>query len=154
MWFVVLAAIGVQLWVAGLAVVPIWQAVALILTSPLFVTLGRRVSGSISPHKVLAVLLGAFGGVLLAPWADAFAGGAVAGGVRRRRFGLRHRLLLSGWRTEDNVDNALSVGSAGSMNRVATVGAGFFVVPCAVVEIYFVRVLIAAVSASAGLCGC
>ena len=34
------AAIGVQFWVAGLAVVPIWQAIALILTSPLFVTIG------------------------------------------------------------------------------------------------------------------
>ncbi len=72
---VVLAAIGVQLWVAGLAHVPIWQAVALILTSPLFVTLGagvllgERLTGS----RVLAVLMGAFGGVLiLAPWQEAF----------------------------------------------------------------------------------
>ncbi|MEL6837720.1 MAG: DMT family transporter [Pseudomonadota bacterium] len=72
---VVLAAIGVQLWVAGLGVVPIWQAVALILTSPLFVTLGAGLllGERLTYRRVLAVLLGAFGGALiLAPWEDAF----------------------------------------------------------------------------------
>ncbi|MEO0929946.1 MAG: DMT family transporter [Pseudomonadota bacterium] len=72
---VVLAAIGVQLWVAGLGVVPIWQAVALILTSPLFVTLGAGLllGERLTYARVLAVLLGAFGGALiLAPWEDAF----------------------------------------------------------------------------------
>ena len=37
-----LAVGGVQLWAAGLAHVPIWQAISLILLSPLFVTLGAR----------------------------------------------------------------------------------------------------------------
>lgn len=72
---VVLAAIGVQLWVAGLAVVPIWQAVALILTSPLFVTLGAGLflGERLTPTRALAVLMGAVGGVMiLAPWTDAF----------------------------------------------------------------------------------
>ncbi len=73
---VVLAAIGVQLWVAGLAVVPIWQAVALILTSPLFVSLGAGVflGEALTRTRIWAVLLGAFGGALiLAPWQEAFA---------------------------------------------------------------------------------
>ncbi len=73
---VVLAAIGVQLWVAGLAVVPIWQAVALILTSPLFVSLGAGVflGEALTRTRIWAVLLGAFGGALIvAPWQDAFA---------------------------------------------------------------------------------
>ena len=72
---VVLAAVGVQLWVAGLAVVPIWQAVALILTSPLFVTLGAGLflGERLTRTRVLAVLLGAMGGALiLAPWKEAF----------------------------------------------------------------------------------
>lgn len=70
-----LAAIGVQLWVAGLAVVPIWQAIALILTSPLFVTLGAGLflGEPLTRTRVLAVLAGGVGGVLiLAPWHDAF----------------------------------------------------------------------------------
>ncbi|MEJ6402223.1 DMT family transporter [Yoonia sp. 2307UL14-13] len=72
---VILAAVGVQLWVAGLAYVPIWQAVALILTSPLFVTLGAGLilRERLTRSRVLAVLLGGFGGVLiLAPWEEAF----------------------------------------------------------------------------------
>ncbi len=75
-----LAAIGVQLWVAGLAVVPIWQAIALILTSPLFVTLGAGVflGEPLTRTRVLAVLAGGAGGVLvLAPWQDAFSWAAV-----------------------------------------------------------------------------
>ena len=72
---VVLAATGVQLWVAGLAVVPIWQAIALILTSPLFVTIGAGLflGEPLTPTRILAVLAGGLGGVLiLAPWQDAF----------------------------------------------------------------------------------
>ena len=75
-----LAAIGVQLWVAGLAVVPIWQAIALILTSPLFVTLGAGIflGERLSRTRVLAVLAGGMGGVLiLAPWQDGFTWAAV-----------------------------------------------------------------------------
>ncbi|MEL6681275.1 MAG: DMT family transporter [Pseudomonadota bacterium] len=79
MWWhilrVVFAAIGVQFWVAGLATVPIWQAVALILTSPLFVTLGAGVflDEALTRMRIFAVFLGALGGALiLAPWQDAF----------------------------------------------------------------------------------
>ncbi len=72
---VALAAVGVQLWVAGLAVVPIWQAIALILTSPLFVTLGAwaLLGERLGWRRVGAVLVGALGGVvILAPWSEAF----------------------------------------------------------------------------------
>ncbi len=77
---VLLAAMGVQLWVAGLAYVPIWQAVALILVSPLFVTLGAGLilREALTWSRVLAVLAGAGGGVLiLAPWSDSFSWAAL-----------------------------------------------------------------------------
>lgn len=73
---VAFATIGVQLWVAGLAVVPIWQAIALILTSPLFVTVGAAVflQETLTWQRMTAVLIGAIGGVIiLAPWTDSFA---------------------------------------------------------------------------------
>ena len=72
---VALAAVGVQLWVMGLAIVPIWQAIALILTSPLFVTLGAAVflKETLTPARLGAVIVGGSGGVIiLAPWTDAF----------------------------------------------------------------------------------
>ncbi len=39
---VALAAAGVQVWVYGLSVVPIWQAIALAMTSPFFVVAGAE----------------------------------------------------------------------------------------------------------------
>ncbi|HHC29805.1 MAG TPA: DMT family transporter, partial [Rhodobacterales bacterium] len=72
---VVLAAIGVQLWVLGLSHVPIWQAIALILLSPFFVTLGAGLflGETVTPERWGAVLLGIVGGaVILEPWSDRF----------------------------------------------------------------------------------
>ena len=72
---VLLAVGGVQLWVAGLAHVPIWQAIALIMLSPFFVTLGAAVflRESATPQRLLAVSVGFVGGmIVLAPWSDAF----------------------------------------------------------------------------------
>lgn len=72
---VLLAAGGVQLWVYGLAFVPIWQAIALIMLSPFFVTLGAGLvlRETVSAQRWLAVLVGFAGGmVILAPWSDAF----------------------------------------------------------------------------------
>ncbi|RYH07408.1 DMT family transporter [Tropicimonas sp. IMCC6043] len=72
---VALAAAGVQLWVAGLAHVPIWQAIALILLSPIFVTLGAvTVLGErASLRRWIALGVGVTGGmIILAPWSDAF----------------------------------------------------------------------------------
>lgn len=72
---VVLAAGGVQLWTLGLAHVPIWQAIALILLSPFFVTIGAGLvlREGVSPHRWGAVLLGIVGGmIILEPWSDRF----------------------------------------------------------------------------------
>ena len=69
------AVAGVQLWVASLAFVPIWQASALILLSPFFVTLGAALllREATPPRRWLAVLGGLAGGmILLAPWSEAF----------------------------------------------------------------------------------
>ncbi|GHE98609.1 membrane protein [Aliiroseovarius zhejiangensis] len=72
---VALAAGGVQLWTLGLAYVPIWQAIALILLSPFFVTLGAGLflHETVSIHRWGAVVLGIIGGaVILEPWSDRF----------------------------------------------------------------------------------
>lgn len=72
---VALSAIGVQLWVWALAVVPIWQGIALLMTSPFFVVagavlfLGERVTLS----RVGATLMGFAGAVIiLQPWSAGF----------------------------------------------------------------------------------
>ena len=65
------AAVGVQFWVAGLASVTIWQAIALIMTSPpgAGLLLGERVG----PSRWLATFAGFAGGmIILAPWSEAF----------------------------------------------------------------------------------
>jgi S-adenosylmethionine uptake transporter len=72
---VALAAGGVQLWVFGLAYVPIWQAIALIMLSPFFVTLGAGLflREYVSLQRGIAVVVGFIGGmVILAPWSDTF----------------------------------------------------------------------------------
>jgi S-adenosylmethionine uptake transporter len=72
---VIVSVIGVQCWISGLAHVPIWQAIALIMLSPFFVTLGavlflKEVATS---ARWIAVTLGFIGGmIILAPWSDAF----------------------------------------------------------------------------------
>ena len=72
---VALGAIGVQLWVLGLAHVPIWQAIALILLSPFFVTLGAGLvlREDVTPARWSAVVIGMVGGaIILEPWSDRF----------------------------------------------------------------------------------
>ncbi|SFK07168.1 DMT family transporter [Celeribacter neptunius] len=69
------AVIGVQLWIAGLAHVPIWQAIALIMLSPFFVTLGANLflEEAATPERWLAVTVGFLGGmIILAPWSESF----------------------------------------------------------------------------------
>lgn len=69
------AAAGVQCWVAGLAHVPIWQAVALIMLAPIFVTIGatRFLGEAATMRRWIAVATGFVGGmIILAPWSDAF----------------------------------------------------------------------------------
>ena len=77
---VIMAAVGVQFWIAGLASVPIWQAIALVMTSPFFVTIGAHLflREKIGIHRWFATLLGFAGGmIILAPWSDAFSPDAV-----------------------------------------------------------------------------
>jgi len=73
---VIVAAIGVQLWVYGLSLgVPIWQAIALIMTSTFFVTIGASVvlKEKVGAARWLATLAGFAGGmIILQPWSDAF----------------------------------------------------------------------------------
>ncbi|MEZ8061201.1 MULTISPECIES: DMT family transporter [Vibrio] len=73
---VFLSVIGIQLWIWALAYpVPIWQGIALLMTSPLFATIG---SGLFLKEKVGAARWGAtlagFAGamVILEPWSEDF----------------------------------------------------------------------------------
>lgn len=70
-----LAVIGIQLWVAGLAQVQIWQAIALVMTSPFFVILGAKLffGEKVGPVRWLATIAGFAGGmVILEPWTESF----------------------------------------------------------------------------------
>ncbi|MCB1832732.1 MAG: DMT family transporter [Geminicoccaceae bacterium] len=72
---VLLAAAGVQFWVLGLAHVPVWQAIALVMTSPFFVTAGAGLllGETVGRTRWLAVLTGFAGGmIILAPWSERF----------------------------------------------------------------------------------
>lgn len=73
---VFLSAIGIQCWTMALAhPIPIWQGIALLMTSPLFVTIG---SGLFLKEKVdakrwVATFLGFVGAmIILEPWAENF----------------------------------------------------------------------------------
>ncbi len=65
---VVLSALGVQAWVAGLAhAVPIGTAIALVMTSPFFVTVGAGLflKETITAERWLAVTVGFVGGMII-----------------------------------------------------------------------------------------
>ncbi|RLQ87078.1 DMT family transporter [Notoacmeibacter ruber] len=66
---------GVQLWTMGLAHVPIWQAIALIMLSPFFVTLGAHflLKEETTIERWAALTLGFGGGmIILAPLSEDF----------------------------------------------------------------------------------
>jgi drug/metabolite transporter (DMT)-like permease len=72
---VVLSAIGVQLWVSALAVVPIWQGIALLMTSPLFVVAGAVLflGERATLLRLAATLMGFTGAlIILQPWSATF----------------------------------------------------------------------------------
>jgi drug/metabolite transporter (DMT)-like permease len=73
---VVLSALGVQAWVAALAhSVPIGTAIALVMTSPFFVTLGARLflKETVTAERWLAVTIGFVGGmIILDPFSGAW----------------------------------------------------------------------------------
>lgn len=66
---------GVQAWVMGLAHVPIWQAIALVMTSPFFIILGARLflRERVGPARWITTATGFTGAmIILQPWSDAF----------------------------------------------------------------------------------
>ena len=72
---VLLAAFGVQAWVMGLATVPIWQAIALVMTSPFFIIIGARLflGETVGRDRWLATFVGFLGAmIILQPWSDSF----------------------------------------------------------------------------------
>lgn len=72
---VLLAAFGVQAWVTGLVTVPIWQAIALVMTSPFFIIIGARLflGETVGGDRWLATLTGFIGAmIILQPWSDSF----------------------------------------------------------------------------------
>ncbi|MEJ8476634.1 DMT family transporter [Roseibium algae] len=72
---IVFAVVGVQLWGAGLASVPIWQAIALVMTSPFFVVVGARIllREEVGFARWAATVFGFAGAmVILEPWSDGF----------------------------------------------------------------------------------
>lgn len=75
-----LAVIGIQMWVAGLAQVQIWQAIALVMTSPFFVIIGAKLffRERVGWVRWMATAAGFAGGmVILEPWTESFHWGAV-----------------------------------------------------------------------------
>ncbi|RDJ13835.1 DMT family transporter [Rhizobium grahamii] len=77
---VAFAAFGVTTWVAGLAAVPIWQAIALVMTSPFFIIMGARVflGERIGAARWAATGVGFIGAmIILQPWSDSFNWAAV-----------------------------------------------------------------------------
>ncbi len=77
---VVLAAFGVGAWVSGLAHVPIWQAIALVMTSPFFIILGARLflGERVGAARWAATAVGFAGAmIILEPWSDSFSWAAL-----------------------------------------------------------------------------
>ncbi|EII3092181.1 DMT family transporter [Vibrio cholerae] len=73
---VFLAVIGIQLWLWALTYpVPIWQGIALLMTSPLFATIGSGLwlREKVGMARWVATLTGFIGAmIILEPWADDF----------------------------------------------------------------------------------
>ncbi|KII76189.1 DMT family transporter [Vibrio renipiscarius] len=73
---VFLSVIGIQLWLWALAYpVPIWQGIALLMTSPLFATIGSGLllKENVGTARWVATLSGFVGAmIILEPWADNF----------------------------------------------------------------------------------
>lgn len=72
---IIVSVIGIQLWTLALSHVPIWQGIALLMTSPLFATVGSGLllGESVKFSRWGATLLGFCGTmIILAPWSDDF----------------------------------------------------------------------------------
>ncbi|MDH3000130.1 hypothetical protein A1D23_07985 [Chelonobacter oris] len=78
-WHIVrvgISVVGIQCWISALMYpIPIWQGIALIMTSPLFATLGAApfLKENVSSSRIAATLLGFVGAmIILKPWAEDF----------------------------------------------------------------------------------
>lgn len=73
---VLFSALGVQCWIYALANgVPIWQAIALLMTSPFFITIAASIllKEHVGIMRIGATFIGFVGGmIILQPWSDAF----------------------------------------------------------------------------------
>ncbi len=73
---VLMAVIGIQLWLWALAwPIPIWQAIALVMTSPIFVTIGSSLflKEKVGISRWVATLIGIAGSlIILEPWSEEF----------------------------------------------------------------------------------
>ena len=73
---VLMSVVGIQLWIWGLVGgIPISQAIALLMTSPIFVTIGSALflKEKVSWYRWLATLVGILGSlIILDPWGEAF----------------------------------------------------------------------------------
>ncbi len=73
---VLMSVIGIQLWLWALAYpIPIWQAIALVMTSPLFVIIGSALflKEKVGISRWLATLVGIAGSlIILEPWGEDF----------------------------------------------------------------------------------
>lgn len=72
---VALAAAGVQVWIFALTHVPIWQVIALSMTSPFFVIICARLflREQVTTTRLLTTLAGFIGAlIIIAPWSESF----------------------------------------------------------------------------------
>ncbi len=73
---VVLSAAGAQAWgLAFAAGVPLWQVIALVMTSPFFIIVGAALvlKEEVTPARLIATLVGFAGGmIILQPWSSSF----------------------------------------------------------------------------------
>lgn len=73
---VLMSVIGIQLWLWALAwPIPIWQAISLVMTSPIFVTIGSALflKEKVGVARWCATLIGIVGSlIILEPWGDTF----------------------------------------------------------------------------------
>ncbi|MBL4661798.1 MAG: DMT family transporter [Alcanivoracaceae bacterium] len=73
---VLMSVIGIQLWLWALAwPIPIWQAIALVMTSPIFVTIGSSLflKERVGFTRWMATLVGIIGSlIILEPWSENF----------------------------------------------------------------------------------
>lgn len=73
---VAISMLGIQCWISALMYpIPIWQGIALIMTSPLFATLGAALflKEKVGLVRLIATLLGFTGAmIILKPWSDDF----------------------------------------------------------------------------------